>query len=485
MESHRLAVTANTLPDDVLREIFAFCLSSYRGPFNRHGYKLPIKHMTGWQRLVQVCRKWRHIIYGSPCYLDLHLYYSYPFSGHRRVFRENLRRWPKFPIIVNEFVDSKQVSDNVIEALEHPDRVDRVHLSIEALGSGAREVLEAMEAPFPALTYLDLAGPACEEAVWDLPDRFLGGSAPCLQHLRLTEISYPALPKLLLSARGLVTLELDCTPASGYGYISPEAIVGGLAGLTKLRTLCIKFSYPDPLDWDERLEKTRHPDPPMHAVLPALTEFTFKGESRYLEDLMAQIDTPRLEDIDVVFFTVEIETRQLYQFLGRIPNLDLKQFKRAQVMHGEYYVTVQLDRPRGESHQVRFCLSVKISCMARVLGRLFATLSDVDHLTISKQTWHGGDAIIKNIEWLPLLHLFPVVKVLRVYGDLAEHITTVLEDIAEETVTKVLPALRLLWLEVGDKPVGSTERFLSSRQRSGHPVTLVKTLIKTQDEFVG
>ena len=83
----------------------------------------------------------------------------------------------------------------------------------------------------------------------------------------------------------------------------------------------------------------------MHAVLPALTEFAFGGESEYLEDLMAHIDTPRLEDIEVEYFTEEIETRQLYQLLGRISHLDFTQFKRAQVIYGECYATVQLDRP--------------------------------------------------------------------------------------------------------------------------------------------
>ena len=374
-------MTANTLPDDIFREIFSFYLSSYRSPFNRHGYWLPIEHITAWQRLVQVCQRWRRIIYGSSCYLDLHLNYSYPFSGDRRAFRENLCRWPEFPIIVDEVIDPTQDSDNIIAALRHTDRVHRVHLQIESSRSRVREVFEMMEVPFPALTYLDLIGPpSFKQVVFDLPDQFLGGSAPCLQHLRFTEISFPALPKLLLSARGLVTLELEQPPARCYAYVSPEAIVGGLAGLTKLRTLCIKFPFSIPLDWRKRPENRRHAEPPMHAVLPALTELAFRGESEYLEDLMAQIDTPRLEDIEIEYVRPEIETRQLYQFLGRTSNLHFNQFKRAQVIYDEYYATVKLDRPQGESHQVRFFLPVIISWMARILDRLVAVLSNVDHL---------------------------------------------------------------------------------------------------------
>lgn len=68
-----------------------------------------------------------------------------------------------------------------------------------------------------------------------------------------------------------------------------------------------------------------------------------------------------------------------------------------------------------------------------------------------------------------------------VSGALAGHIATVLENIAEERVTEVMPALHSLCLGNGDKPVGSTERFLSLRQLSGRPVTVGST----QDEFVG
>ena len=190
---------------------------------------------------------------------------------------------------------------------------------------------------------------------------------------------------------------------------------------------------------------------------------------------MAHIDTPRLEDIEVEYFTEEIETRQLYQFLGRISHLDFTQFKRAQVIYGECYATVQLDRPRGESHQVRFSLDVEISCMARVLGRFVAMLSKVNHLSVHRLCWRESEDTIKTIEWLPLLHIFPAVEVLHVYGRVASNLATVLEDIAEEKVTKVLLVLHSLWLGDGNGLVPLTERFLSLRQLSGRPITVVDT----------
>jgi hypothetical protein len=92
-----------------------------------------------------------------------------------------------------------------------------------------------MQKSFPALTHLDL--------LWDLnlsdsfpfvTGRFLSGSAPCLQYLSLTHLSFPQLPALLLSARNLVTLKLK--EISQSGYIAPEAMVRGLAVLAGLTT---------------------------------------------------------------------------------------------------------------------------------------------------------------------------------------------------------------------------------------------------------
>jgi hypothetical protein len=76
----------------------------------------------------------------------------------------------------------------------------------------------------------------------------------------------------------------------------------------------------------------------------------------------------------------------------------------------------------------------------------------------------------------------------------AAYIASALEDTAdpEETVTDVFLALRVIWLDEGndgdsdteddhyDEPVGSIEGFLSLRQLSGRPVTVVDT----QDKFI-
>jgi hypothetical protein len=482
-------VTVNTLPDDIFLEIFAFYLSSYYNSFNRRGYYwLPPEHTIAWQRLVHVCQRWRDIIYGSPRYLDLHLHCSFETP-----FRKSYGRWPEFPLTLDYDIlnDYGPNADDVVAALEHPDRVHRAILRVCSDSGVVGDMLEVMQAPFPALTHLDFTGPEPRDEVYDdflLPDDFLGGSAPRLQHLRFDEISFPTLPKLLLSARSLVFLELGRTnPPTRLGYISPEAMVGGLAGLTKLRTLRITTEFPEnPPCSDEQLER-RSPDLPIHALLPALNNLKFRGSSWYLEGLVAQIDAPHVKVIQIEYISPEIEAGQLSQFIGRTTTFKFAQFRRAHL--SPYFpgkeVCLELDRPQGECHQLLFLLTVSpsdiesdhlVSCMTSVLRQLVALLSDVGQLAV-KDREQEEESYLGNTQWLPLLHLFPAVEALQVTGWLAGYIADELQDVAEERVTEVLPALHSLWLGGGDELAGS--RFLSLRQLSGRPVT-VRDM---QDEF--
>ena len=182
-------MTINSLLD---LEIFAFCLSSILGDY-RHTTASASRHAEEWQRLVQVCRRWQQIIYGSPDsprYLDLHVHCSCATT-----FRENRTRWPEFPLTLDYIIypdeDGSEDVDDLIAALEQPDRVHLIHLRIENSFSRADEVLEKMKVPFPALTHLDLVGPDQDDEHEGivLPRGFLGGSAPCLRHIRFNGVN--------------------------------------------------------------------------------------------------------------------------------------------------------------------------------------------------------------------------------------------------------------------------------------------------------
>jgi hypothetical protein len=201
--------------------------------------------------------------------------------------------WPPLPIQIHYSVDP-QVEDNIIAALEHPNRVRSISLSRMTIP--LERLVAAMQEPFLAMEFLSLRIEGSGGTVPTLPNTFLGGSTPRLRSLHLEGIPFPTLPRLLLSSNDLVDLHLDRIPHSG--YIPPEAMARCISALTRLTELSIGFkspaSRPDPI--------TRPPPPLTRAVLPALTDFDFHGVSEYFEDLVAQIDAPLLHAARIKFF---------------------------------------------------------------------------------------------------------------------------------------------------------------------------------------
>ena len=470
------------LPDNVFLEIFNFSLCDVT--------MFSIKRAKKWQTLVHVCQRWRRIIFASPRRLALHL-----SCTHRTPVRRNLSFWPAtLPLTIDypgppSFRSQPRShrllwdDGNIIAALEHPSRVHRI--VIHAPSPLLSEVATVMQKPFPALKHLDLEW-EFEASRYSrglpIPGSFLGGSSSLLQHLRLKCISFPQLPVFLLSAPNLVALELksisenDCIPT--------EAIVRSLAALTRLETLSITFYDASPPDQNESL-----PDLAMRAILPALTKFRYRGYCEYLEDFLAQITTPRLDDLRIEYFADDIEAAQLSQFVDRTERLKLNQFRSAKVMFYPLATVVQLDCS-PECRQARIildfldveCLHEQVPYVTDVLGQLAATFSNVDHL--SSHGDHVDSIEMESTDWLPFFHLFQAVKALHISGGVAAYIVSALEEATNDMVAEVLPALDLIWLEEegnqeSDRPVGSIEGFLSLRQLSGRPVTVVDT----EDEF--
>src|SRR6267142_7025099 len=89
------------LPDNVLLEIFDF----YR---EDPAFRTLIGsiYTWRWQALIQVCRRWRCVIFGSPLRLDLRL-----VCTDTTPTRTSLNIWPPFPITICNWygVDEKSV----------------------------------------------------------------------------------------------------------------------------------------------------------------------------------------------------------------------------------------------------------------------------------------------------------------------------------------------------------------------------------------
>jgi hypothetical protein len=335
-----------------------------------------------------------------------------------------------------------------------------------------------MREPLPALTRLDIE--SWDRAALVFPAGFLGGSTPCLQEVILSGIPYPALPALLLSASDLVTLNLHRIPPAS--YFSPEALGVSLAALPSLKSLAIEFRSPTP-----RPDRLRAP-PVTHTVLPFLTSFRFHGAYEYLEALVAQIDSPQMNQMFIAYLNepVDLQAAQLSKYIHRslVPEQHL--FRRANVyFHGialTFTLYRQANYPDWDRHPVETIIGCKafrwqFSHLVQMLNRFSATLyiGTIIHLELhvqleeDRQMWGAGD-----VEWLNFLHQFPAMRVLHVPRELAEHIALALENITVEMVAKVLPFLELVCL-VGQPP-SSVAKFVTARRSTNRPITIVDTI---------
>jgi hypothetical protein len=356
-------------------------------------------------------------------------------------------------------------------AIVHRNRVCEIdlHLAISEL----QLLASAMQEQFPALVHLKLGTSYESRPALALPDGFLGGSAPRLRSLKLNRIPFPALPNLLLSATDLVSLILWDIPDSG--YISPEVIVTHLAVLANLESLVIEFK--SPLSRHDR--QSQRPPLPTRTILPALTHFEFQGVSKYLEDLVARIDTPLLESISITFFYHFIfDIPELAQFIRRTTRLEV--LNEAHVDFNYYGVVVESLPPTQTFDEKP---GLRISCedvdwdpssLAQVFTSLFPSIYIVEHLYVYGSGYSQWQDDIENRRWLDIFRPFTAVKSLYVCEEFAQHIAPALQELGERAAD-VLPAMESLFLEelqASDPLHEAFGQFVDIRQLLGHPVAV-------------
>ena len=365
---------------------------------------------------------------------------------------------------------SAEAEENIIAALGQRDRISEI--TLRGLAGYMMERFAAlMEEPLPALTSLNLS--VIDGMKKSLPEGFLGGSAPGLRSIALEGISFPALPNLVLSASYLQSLYLHDIPHAG--YISPHEMVAFLHALPNLQFLIIGFKSPQ----SRPLQIT--PPPFMRAVLPALTDFRFKGVSEYLEDFVARIDTPLLDRLWMtLFLDLVFDLPRLFEFIGRTERL--KPIDQAEMKLSPWGIETVFGSPTGLTHALELEIACEVSdwqvsSMARVCNQIVPLLSHVERLDICESFWNllewqdDADPTL----WLELLNPFVSVKSLYVSEKLVRLVASALRELAGERVTEVLPALHDLFLE-GLQPLGSVQEainpFIAARQFSDHPIAI-------------
>ncbi|KAH9160765.1 hypothetical protein EDB89DRAFT_2235528 [Lactarius sanguifluus] len=403
----------NFLPDDVLLEIFDL----YRKDEVATSSHLPWK----WHRLAHVCRTWRDIIFASSRRLNLELHCT-----HGTPVKKNLGYLPSLPLFITFPGRLEDDDEDVLAALEHRDRVHVLSLNMPY----PLAVAMAIQKPFPALTHLRLTSIIGPTTV--LPDAFLGGYAPRLQEIKLRGVSFPAAPTLLLSACDLVDINL-----SSLGFRRP--------------------SYPDRICL-----------PPItRTFLPALTRFYFRGRFKYLEDFVAQIDTPQLDCLRMECWEdYNFHIPQLCKLIDRSEKLKLSWFGHMDLHIQPYLIIIEI----FHGGQSSFKLSVRNIGISQVLGKISHMLSNVDRLFVS-MGFPGYGAPSNDIRWLELFHPFTAVTVLCIHDVLSDHFILALKNLTGERAAEVLPALELIYSE--NVPVASVEDFLATRRNVGRPVTFI------------
>ena len=446
-------MTIETLPDDVLLAIF----TSYLDRPNE---------IDVWRTLVHVCQRWRYLVFASPGHLNLRLECTIETRT-----REMLGVWPALPIVITDDSDWMSGVDNIISALEQRNRVCEIML--DDIPCGKMDTLvPAMLESFPALESILLGADDSEMAV--VPDSFLGGSAPQLHWFTLHAIPFPALPTLLSSASNLLGLQISGIPLSG--YISPEVMVTCLSALPRLGNLRFQFDSPQSFPTHE----SRRRPPPTRFTLPALRELIFEGVDEYFEDLVAQIDTPVMRNLEITFFHRHFyATSQLSQFIGRVEVFKSPAHANIMLFNGGAEVSINLIT--GMDGPAR--LSLNISCnelhrQLRYFLQLFRSsllpVSDVERLGISsvhklQQSQWGPTA--EDFLWLDLFHAFPAVKVLSIDKNSLIPVAHTLKEVVKERITEMFPAIRELSIgeHLPSSPIlMAIESFAAARELFTH-----------------
>ena len=463
-------VTIDVLSDDALLAIFDFYvvpyqdLDLYDAAFSRQRTK---KNIESWQLLVHVCRRWRGLVFASPRRLNLQLFYE-PGKSARKP-----RVWPALPLIIKGHVFEASV-DNVIAELGQRDHITQINLSLFLSSrSQIENIWTALQAPFPELAGLFISHEDVSCAAPVLPDSFLGGSALRLRYVCFSSIPFPGFPNLLLSSTHLVTLFLSSVPHSG--YFSPEAMATCLSVLTSLEYLLLEFESPQ----STPDEKNRRPRSPTLSVLPSLTKFLFKGVNKYLEELVARIDTPRICLLEATFLhDIDFDSPELIRFVSRSSTINSP--KKAQVFFDYRGTSVRLRSQASNYFQVGIPWSVpgwQLSSPAQICTASFPLLSRTEKLFICEEynlqvDWEYN---AQDIRWLELLRPFTALRNLYLSKQFAPHFASALREISGDGTTAVLYTLENLYVE-GFEPSKSVEedieRFISARQLTNRPVAI-------------
>ena len=356
---------------------------------------------------------------------------------------------------------------------QHRDRVRQVVL--QAPSSNLNMWLEPMNGVFPRLEVLSLLSTSSTtigENNMMLPETL---HAPELRRLVLHDIGLPNGLSLLSSTIALSALTLTHIRPSC--YFPPGCLVTRLQGLPHLEELSIGFSFPIPPSSEGELLPA--PIPPV--TLHTLRQLTFHGEGVYLDNFVAQINTPLLERLSLtLLFNLALTLVNLTEFFDRTKGFGCLV---AQVNFNKdgAFIDAGYHKQQGigkiSLHVNCKPLSWQIDSAAQVCSALGKVLSAVVELTLDLDVDgipSGWENTLDSILWHELLLQFIGVKKLRISSSLTLELSQALQSVTRELALELLPELQDLHIQPNtDRAKNALSLFVKTRESVGLPVHLL------------
>ncbi|KAI0263410.1 hypothetical protein BC834DRAFT_887156 [Gloeopeniophorella convolvens] len=445
----------HVLFDDILLNIF----DHYRVAMGR----VWLEHLL-WLRLSHVCRRWRYVVYAFPSRLKarLHCTYDVPLLTDY---------WPTLPIAL-EYLNWEQ-GDEIYTSLNYRDRIQEINLSME--GWAMRNHLSRMTHAMPALE--DLACKSKHSEV-TIPLKFLGGYTPRLRTLSLDNLMLsPRLP-FLLSANGLVSLQLKrCLPLT----LSSGDLLEYLHAMPQLERLVIDGTTSDDLD-PIASPRVSHLTGPV--TLGRLVAFEVAGNDMFLDSLLSQLHLPEVLDFAVTIFRNPYRMPHFPEFASR----SLGNFKTCVVNMGysnnDVYVGASpLDTDAKMLFQEVFKHSYieddrPLATMKQMCSDLRSVLTSAEMASMSSPDVSAY--ITDDTVWRGLLSSCRSVKLLRVHGGISARLAHALTVETEESGVALLPALQAIALVCRDEDerrehilVDIFGPFIAARKQVGQDVDIL------------
>jgi len=499
-----ILVTIDKLPNDILLEVFDQYRLLSAGDW---------PHLQGWYKLAHTSQRWRQLVLTSSLRLNLQLRCTF-----RTPVVDMIDHFPLYPLILdygprNLKTWTSEDQHNLLFALQHLLRAKEIMLS--ASQSILAEMTVAMIEAAPRLEHLTLHSQSAEIV---LPRNFLNGDAPQLRHLILIGVPLATLGSLLSSTTSLISLVLERIPSPA--YFSPTSLVAHVRSMPHLQKLSIGFlsTIPRP---GFRGEPFLPRGPMTRVTLPALTQLVYRGVSAYIEALLARVETPLIQDVNITLFNqLTLRIPHIYAFLRDIEmfrparaRIDFAETSAHLIVSGQQAsgfldISLAVSCPR---------LDFQVSAMVQICSSLSGTsvgadadtaglLLPVDELTLefyeSSLPGVGRDEVDPAL-WRALLTPFCQARTLRLHVALAPVFERVLFPdrtqvavdvdvdvdgpalVAEEREQElILPELHTVaLLNIDEFLLINTwmklHTFFEARDRALRPVTVIPALLSS------